>query len=110
MSSTRKADSNRRQAPPKPRRDRAARTLWFQGKVVKQFTGRAGNQMALLDWLERAAWPRYLEEALSAFPAGYNNRKRALHDAIKRLNRDQKVIRFHGYAEGHGISWEIVQN
>ncbi len=110
MSRKRKSESKKRQPPAKPRWERASRTLWFRGRVVKRFKGRATCQMALLDFLESTGWPKKIEDALPAFPAGRNNRKRTLHDAIKRLNRDQHIIRFHGYAEGHGISWEILED
>jgi len=92
----------------KPQWHPLARSLTFSGQIVKCFRGRARDQMALLNFFEGRSWPTHVEDALTALEG--INRKKRLHDAIRRLNIGQvtPLVRFHGYAEGRGIWWEII--
>ena len=76
--------------------------------MVKQFRRPAQNQQMILDAFQAADWPTHLVDPLPLRAA--HCPKRRLHDAIKCLNRCQRVaaIRFSGDGSGRGVLWEQV--
>jgi len=77
------------------------------GKVVKKFKWRASNQETILSAFEEEGWPAHIDDPLPQAP-GIDPRRR-LADAIKSLNRHQKVslVRFCGDGTGQGVLWEL---
>jgi hypothetical protein len=62
----------------------------------------------ILDSFEELGWPDYIDDPLP--PHLEQDSRRRLHDAIDRLNRNQRnrLIRFHSAGSGRGIRWELV--
>jgi hypothetical protein len=59
----------------------------------------------ILESFEEQGWPESIDDPL---PVERDiDPKRRLHDAIKRLNRNQRcrAISFHGNGNGQGIAW-----
>ena len=88
-----------------PRWDASARLLSFAGVVVKQFKVPAANQELILAAFQEEGWPAQIDDPLS--PVAEIDAKRRLHDAINRLNRNQRnaLIRFCGNGNGRAIRW-----
>lgn len=89
----------------KPYFDTRSRTLWVGEEIVKQFRVPAGNQELILSAFQEEDWPDQVDDPLP--PAPGLEPKRRLHDAIHRLNRNQKkrLVRFRGTALGRAILW-----
>ncbi len=83
--------------------------LRFQGKLVKQYKGRAANQQAILNAFEEENWAARIDDPLP--PALDQNSKRRLSDTIKSLNGKQRnpLIRFSGDGTGEGVIWSVVE-
>jgi hypothetical protein len=92
----------------KPAWDAFRRELWVGGRMVKQYRRPALNQQMILDAFQAARWPTHLVDPLPLRAA--HCPKRRLHDAIKCLNRCQRIaaIRFSGDGSGRGVLWERV--
>jgi hypothetical protein len=82
-------------APEKPRWDSTARQLWLGSCLIKEFPRPSLCQVLILDAFEELGWPESIDDRL---PVDHDiDPKRRLHDAIKRLNRNQRcpVLSFH---------------
>jgi hypothetical protein len=81
------------------------RTLWFEGQVVKEFRVPAVNQVLILEAFQELGWPEWIDDPLP--PCSDIDPKVRLHDAIKRLNRNQRnpLLKFHGDGTGKRIGW-----
>lgn len=93
-------------APPDvPHYDADRRTLFFRGKIVKQFLQPAANQELILTAFEEENWPPRIDDPLP--PALEIDPKKRLSDAVFRLNKRQKkrVILFQGDGTGQGVKW-----
>ncbi|MBI3406825.1 MAG: hypothetical protein HY040_00525 [Planctomycetes bacterium] len=57
---------------------------------------------------EEENWPVHLDDPLS--PTREIDPKQRLHDAISRLNRNQKnrLLRFEGDGTGRGLRWRLI--
>lgn len=102
---------NRQAAPDQrelqPSWDGERHELRCGGQVVKKFKWRASNQETILSAFEEEGWPAHIDDPLPQAP-GIDPRRR-LADAIKSLNRHQKVslVRFCGDGTGQGVLWEL---
>ena len=92
-----------------PHWDHDCRELRFGSYLVKQFKVPAENQELILSAFEEEGWPPHLDDPLPPRPE--LDSKQRLHDAINRLNRNQKrrLIRFHGDGNGQGLRWELLR-
>jgi hypothetical protein len=92
-----------------PHWDRFRRELRVAGVVVKHFRVPAPNQEAILTAFEEERWPPHIDDPLPP-RAGLDSKER-LHEAISRLNRNQRhrLILFHGDGTGRGICWELYR-
>jgi hypothetical protein len=90
-----------------PRWDNERHELSCAGKLVKKFKWRAANQEAILAAFQEDGWPAHIDDPLPQ--EGNVDPKRRLADAIKSLNRHQRVplIRFCGDGTGEGVLWEF---
>ncbi len=81
------------------------RTLWYLGKVVKEFRVPAGNQKLILEAFEELGWPPWIDDPLP--PRTGIDSKDRLHNTINRLNCHQKnrLLKFHGDGTGKRIGW-----
>jgi hypothetical protein len=92
----------------KPRWNSNAFELTFDGEIVLKFTRVAPNEEPILDEFERQGWaprimvPTYFKEG--------TNRKARLHNAVKTLNRKQRVkrIQFSTAGAGRSLCWSPV--
>jgi hypothetical protein len=89
---------------PVPHWDEERRQLLYQGLVVKEYRGRAGNQERLLAVFEKEGWPPRVEDPLP-LAEGIDAPTR-LRDTVRRLNRRQRhaLLRFRTDGRG-GILW-----
>jgi hypothetical protein len=85
---------------------KAQRTLFWENHVVLDFRRAAPNREAILSAFEAEHWPEHLPDVVTHF-AGRKSLPR-LHDAVKNLNRMQRVllIRFAGDGTGRGVCWK----
>jgi hypothetical protein len=93
-------------APPAPPQwDKHARILRVGEQVVKHFRVPASNQELILSAFQEEGWPPSIDDPLP--PAPEIDAKRRLHDAINRLNGNQKVrlLVFKGNGNGRGVYW-----
>ena len=90
-----------------PRWDWVRRQLRVGDLIVKQFRMPAPNQETILAAFEEEGWPIRIDDPLPPLPD--LDPKRRLHDAINKLNRNQKqrVLKFRGDGTGRGIYWEL---
>ena len=91
-----------------PRWNKHLRTLSVGNAVVKHFRVPADNQVLILSAFEEEGWPDHVYDPLP--PAAEIDPKRRLHDAINRLNRNQKqrLIHFYGNGNGRAIRWKLI--
>lgn len=91
-----------------PHWDKDARIFRVGGQIVKHFKVPAANQELILSAFEEEGWPTQIDDPLP--PSDEIDPKRRLHDAINRLNRNQKihVIQFCGNGNGTAVSWRIL--
>ena len=91
----------------KPSWDGERHELRCGGQVVKKFKWRAANQETILATFEEEGWPAHIDDPLPQEPS--IDPKRRLADAIKSLNRHQKLslVRFCGDGTGQGVLWEL---
>lgn len=89
----------------KPRWDRDAGELWFNGEIVRRvpLTGRAKNVRKILDAFETDGWDRRIDDPLDPDVSA-----RRLPDALKSLKKGLSVINFRGDGSGSGVVWEVV--
>jgi hypothetical protein len=90
-----------------PRWDPSCRVLRLGKQVVKCYRRWAPNQEMILGGFERAGWTERIDDPLPDDPQ-LEPRER-LHDAIKNLNRGQRLLRFRGDGTGRGVCWELVR-
>jgi hypothetical protein len=97
-------------SPLHPTWDRDSRTLRVRATIVKQFKVPAGNQEVILDAFQEEGWPSQIDDPLP--PTSKVDAHRRLHDAINRLNRNQKnkLIRFTGNGKGRAICWKLLDD
>jgi hypothetical protein len=91
-----------------PRWDAVAGKLWWQGGVLKCLRHDAINQRRILDAFEEQGWQRRIDDPL---PGSRGlARKSRLREALRGLNRGQRVpaLRFRTDGSGTGICWEII--
>jgi hypothetical protein len=95
-------------APPRPRWDAAARTLWWEGRVAKRLLRGAPAQEAVLAAFEGAGWPGRIDDPLEPDPEA--DPKGRLRETVKSLNARLKAgtIRFHADGTGRGVLWKRV--
>lgn len=105
-------DFSSRQSPSarqelKPSWDFERHELRCAGQIVKKFKWRAANQETILATFEEEGWPAHIDDPLPQEPD--IDPKRRLADAIKSLNRHQKIslVRFCGDGTGQGVLWEL---
>jgi hypothetical protein len=93
---------------PRPNWNARARLLRVGQIEVKRFTVPADNQERILSAFEEERWPPVIDDPLP--PRAELDAKRRLHDAINRLNRNQKtkVLCFKGNGNGRAVRWEYV--
>ena len=93
-----------------PHYDRARRTLFCSGQIVKRFRVPAGNQELILRAFEEEGWPPHLDDPLP--PAPDIEAKKRIHDAIYRLNNRQqaRLLLFLGDGTGHGVNWRQIDD
>jgi len=90
----------------KPRYDPDLRLLWFCGIVIRHFSRRAWNQMAVLEGFQKIGWgPRIPDPTAKTRDSKYENRQKKL---VTRLNHGELywLVRFHGHFNDQEISWE----
>jgi hypothetical protein len=80
--------------------------LRLRGELIKRVRHDSELQRRILDEFERAGWPRWIPNPLIA-QAGLK-RKKALRDAIERLNESQDPPRVRFHVHDGGACWEIV--
>lgn len=92
----------------KPSWDNERHELCLAGKIVKKFKWRAANQEMILLAFEEEGWPAHIDDPLPQ--QAKIDPKRRLADAIKSLNRHQKLplVRFCGDGTGEGVLWELT--
>jgi hypothetical protein len=94
-------------APEKPHWDNTARKLWLGSCLIKEFPRPSVCQVLILEAFEEQDWPESIDDPL---PVDHDiDPKRRLHDAIKRLNRNQQcpMLSFHGNGNGEGIVYRL---
>lgn len=90
-----------------PRWDADRRILWLGKEIVKHYKVPARNQELILEAFEEEHWPVHLHDPLPPVPDMES--KKRLHDAIYRLNHNQRkrLIFFHGDGTGSGVCWSL---
>lgn len=90
-----------------PRWDADNGELRVGKRIVKQFRVPAPAQTEALNALQRAGWPRRIEDPLSTQAGG--DRKRRLRAVIESLNRNQQTPLLHFFGDGHGtgLCWQF---
>jgi hypothetical protein len=94
----------------RPRWDAKRLELRFRGEVILKFARSAPNEEPILDEFERAGWePRITVRSVS-LPGV--KRKARLQNAVKELNRKQRVKRIHFWSSGAGtfIAWSPIEH
>lgn len=89
-----------------PRWDATLKELWLGRTLVKQFKVPAQSQELLLAAFEEEGWPPHIDDPLP--PAAKIDPKKRLHDAIRRLNGNQRRLRFSGAGDGRGVRWRLL--
>lgn len=89
----------------RPRWDASSRELRWQDRLVKQFRTPARSQELILAVFEEEGWASRIDDPLDG-RAGRDPHQR-LHDAVRRLNGNQREarIRFSRDGTGRGICW-----
>src|SRR5438067_1870641 len=77
--------------------------LWYKGKLVKHLDRRAIYEAIVCRAFEAKAWAHQIADPLP-LTRGIDPKQR-LHDALKKLNRGQKLIHFGGDGSGRGVIW-----
>jgi hypothetical protein len=95
-------------SPPKPivpRWDGDRRQLWYRDTLVKWYRQPAPSQETILSAFEEDGWPPRIDDPLPMVD-GLDPHER-LHDAVKRLNRDQlvRLLVFRRDGSGEGVEW-----
>jgi hypothetical protein len=90
-----------------PRYDAEERLLSWGQHALKSYRQPSGNQETILLAAEEMGWPRVFDDPLPRPRAG--NPKVRLHDAIKKLNRNQEtpLVHFKGDGTGTRVGWEL---
>ena len=86
------------QSKTKPSWDPLARTLTFQGEVIKKFKNPAENQVLLVEAFEKAEW----QEAINS-PFKLSS---TLTETIRELNRKACAIKFAANGDGKTCGWK----
>jgi hypothetical protein len=79
--------------------------LCWGNRTIRQYRrgSIAKNVTAILNVFEEEGWP---EHVLDPMPGGKDSQR--LHDTVRTLNKDLKVIRFRSCGDGTGVTWERV--
>lgn len=87
--------------------DGESRTLFFQGKTVKEFVRPATNQETILTVFQEENWKPILDPLA---PRPEIDCKKRLNDAIRSLNRNQRnqCIKFESRGDGKKIKWKPI--
>ncbi len=90
----------------RPHWDRWARTLSFNGALVKRFGRIAPNMEMVFEAFERRKWAQRINNPLPVISG--RDRKRHLHETIQNINRrlDNRLLVFRGDGTGRGILWQ----
>jgi hypothetical protein len=90
-----------------PRYDAERRLLSWGRQALKSYRQPSGNQETILLAAEELAWAPWFDDPLPRVRRG--NPKSRLHDAIKNLNRHQRVhvVHFKGDGTGTKVGWEL---
>jgi hypothetical protein len=88
--------------------DAQLQRLYWNGVLVKQYRVPAANQQLILAAFEEERWPPRIDDPLPQ--SGGIDPIARLHDAIKRLNRNQisQLLVFGGDGSGRGVMWRPV--
>lgn len=91
----------------KPHWDAVRRTLFFGGRMVKQFHVPARNQELILSAFQNEDWPDSIGDPLAG-DFGVDPKTR-LNDVVYRLNHKQRasLIRFHVNGHGSSVHWSL---
>ena len=83
---------------------------WTAGNCVwavcssKRYRQPAHNQETILAAFEEDGWPPRIDNPLSGPPDDAIDR---LHNAVKKLNRHSRPLRFRSDGNGLGVQWEL---
>lgn len=86
----------------RPQFDAITRALTFRGEVVRTYTPRATNCLAVLQAFEEEGWPLRIDDPLK----GGKDAAR-LNLAVRSLNRELRRIRFHAGGDGESFEWRV---
>jgi hypothetical protein len=89
-----------------PRWDGTLKELWLGRTLIKQFKVPARSQELLLAAFEEEGWPPHIDDPLP--PVAKSDPKKRLHDAIRRLNGNQRRLLFSGAGDGRGVRWRLL--
>jgi hypothetical protein len=85
---------------------RGGYSLWYDGRLVRRFLRPARNLLTILLEFEGRGWPARMPNPLP--PADGIEAKEQLHDALKKLNRGQRMLHFGGDGTGLGVTWRPI--
>jgi len=94
----RKAHSPPHEMDHVPRWDRVAGKLMFNGSTVRVVAGQARGVRKVLDQLQTAGWPAYIDTSYS------DDAKKKL---IKSMNEKLSLIEFYSAGSKNGIGWRL---
>ncbi len=82
--------------------------LHFRGQVVLTLRREAGNQRPLLDALQKAGWPKSLDDPLPPPTDPETDARQRLRNTVKALNRRLRVplLHFCCLASGRAVGWQ----
>jgi hypothetical protein len=86
--------------------ERGGGELHLRGVLLKRVRHDSLGQRRVLEEFERRGWPAWIANPLTAGPG--TNRKKALRDAVRRLNEGQEPQRVRFHVHDGGVRWEIV--
>jgi hypothetical protein len=92
-----------------PNWDSESRVLTLCDQLVKRYRVPSPTQELILKVFQEEGWPSHIIDPLPPDPAAHP--KTRVHDAIKCLNRNQRLhlIQFCGDGTGEGILWELTR-
>lgn len=103
-----KLPAQERLVPLQPCWDRESRELILGDRLIKRYRVPSPTQELILGVFQEEGWPSHIVDPLPPDPAVHP--KTRVHDAIKCLNRNQRLhlIQFRGDGSGEGILWELT--
>jgi len=88
-----------------PRYRARLRELWLRGRRIYKFSRPAPDLELLLSVFEEDHWA---QRVLNPFGGPAHQAHESLHNAVTRLNRRIKQIRFHLDGTGKGVLWQLA--